>query len=48
MKQKGSIMNEWFWYAVGAAVLYGLHQVFTKRVFRTTLRRMFGFLVFVS
>jgi len=23
-------MNSWFWYAVGAAVLYGLHQVFTK------------------
>lgn len=23
-------MNEWFWYAVGAAILYGLHQVFTK------------------
>jgi len=23
-------MNEWFWYAIGAAVLYGLHQVFTK------------------
>jgi transporter family protein len=23
-------MNEWFWYAVGAAVLYGLHQIFTK------------------
>lgn len=23
-------MNAWFWYAVGAAVLYGLHQVFTK------------------
>ena len=21
---------EWFWYAVGAAILYGLHQVFTK------------------
>lgn len=21
---------EWFWYAVGAAVLYGLHQIFTK------------------
>lgn len=20
----------WFWYAVGAAVLYGLHQIFTK------------------
>ena len=23
-------MNNWFWYAVGAAVLYGLHQIFTK------------------
>jgi len=23
-------MNAWFWYAVGAAVLYGLHQIFTK------------------
>ena len=23
-------MAPWFWYAVGAAVLYGLHQVFTK------------------
>jgi transporter family protein len=23
-------MSGWFWYAVGAAVLYGLHQVFTK------------------
>ena len=23
-------MNSWFHYAVGAAVLYGLHQVFTK------------------
>lgn len=23
-------MREWFWYAVAAAVLYGLHQVFTK------------------
>jgi transporter family protein len=23
-------MNEWFWYALGAAVLYGLHQIFTK------------------
>jgi transporter family protein len=23
-------MREWFWYAIGAAVLYGLHQVFTK------------------
>lgn len=23
-------MADWFWYAIGAAVLYGLHQVFTK------------------
>lgn len=23
-------MTAWFWYAVGAAVLYGAHQVFTK------------------
>jgi bacterial/archaeal transporter family protein len=23
-------MNTWFWYAVGAALLYGLHQIFTK------------------
>jgi len=23
-------MNRWFWYAVGAAILYGAHQVFTK------------------
>jgi hypothetical protein len=30
MKPKDKNMNEWFWYAVGAAALYGLHQVFTK------------------
>src|SRR6185369_1985520 len=24
------VMSAWFWYAVWAAVLYGLHQVFTK------------------
>src|SRR5207247_8808764 len=29
--QRGSEMNApWFLYAVGAALLYGLHQVFTK------------------
>src|SRR6266705_7070323 len=27
---KGTLMPTWFWYAIGAAVLYGLHQVFTK------------------
>jgi uncharacterized membrane protein len=28
--KKGQGMSDWFWCAVGAAVLYGLHQVFTK------------------
>ena len=23
-------MSAWFWYAIGAAVLYGAHQIFTK------------------
>ncbi|HXF11204.1 MAG TPA: EamA family transporter [Desulfuromonadaceae bacterium] len=23
-------MNDWFWYAVVAAILYGAHQIFTK------------------
>lgn len=23
-------MTDWFWYAIGAAVLYGLHQIFTR------------------
>jgi transporter family protein len=23
-------MNNWFWYAVAAAILYGMHQIFTK------------------
>jgi transporter family protein len=27
---KGKPMQNWFWYAIGAAVLYGLHQIFTK------------------
>ncbi len=27
---KDKNMNSWFWYAVGAALLYGLHQIFTK------------------
>jgi transporter family protein len=25
-----SFLMTWFWYAIGAALLYGLHQVFTK------------------
>ncbi len=27
---KGKSMNAWFWYAIGAAILYGAHQIFTK------------------
>jgi transporter family protein len=27
---KGNSMSGWFLYAVGAAILYGLHQIFTK------------------
>ena len=27
---KDKTMSAWFWYAIGAAILYGLHQVFTK------------------
>jgi len=23
-------MSAWFWYAVGAAILYGMHQIFTR------------------
>ncbi len=30
MNTKGKAMSEWFWYAIGAAILYGLHQVFTR------------------
>jgi len=30
MKKGNHPMPEWFYYAVGAAVLYGLHQIFTK------------------
>src|SRR2546427_10600733 len=30
MKKANPMMNSWFFYAVSAAILYGLHQVFTK------------------
>src|SRR5215471_10536378 len=30
MNAKGKAMSEWFWYAIGAAILYGMHQVFTR------------------
>jgi transporter family protein len=30
ISKKEKNMTTWFWYAVGAAVLYGAHQIFTK------------------
>jgi uncharacterized membrane protein len=27
---KDQLLSAWLWYAIGAAVLYGLHQIFTK------------------
>jgi len=45
MKKKGQIMNDWFWYAVGAAVLYGLHQIFTKLASTTISDGLGGFVV---
>ena len=30
MTTKDKPMSDWFWYAIGAAILYGLHQVFTR------------------
>ena len=45
MNEKGHQMHEWFWYAVGAAVLYGLHQVFTKLASATMSDGWGGFVV---
>src|SRR5436853_4672116 len=30
MNSLGKNMSNWFWYAIAAAILYGLHQIFTK------------------
>ena len=38
-------MKNWFWYAVGAAVLYGLHQVFTKLASNRISDGLGGFVV---
>lgn len=38
-------MNNWFWYAVGAALLYGLHQVFTKLAANKISDGLGGFVV---
>lgn len=38
-------MAPWFWYAVGAAVLYGLHQIFTKLASTSISDGLGGFVV---
>lgn len=37
--------NDWFGYAIGAAVLYGLHQIFTKAASAGASDGMGGFVV---
>ena len=41
-------MSAWFWYAVGAAVLYGLHQIFTKLASEKISDGLGGFVVEAS
>lgn len=38
-------MSTWFWYAIGAAVLYGLHQIFTKMASANISDGLGGFVV---
>ena len=44
MKRKRN-MTAWFWYAVGAAVLYGAHQIFTKLAAEKISDGLGGFVV---
>src|ERR1044071_9835443 len=41
-------MKGWFWYAVGAAILYGLHQIFTKLAADRITDGLGGFVVEAS
>ena len=41
-------MKEWFGYAIGAAVLYGLHQVFTKLAADRIGNGLGGFIVEIT
>jgi transporter family protein len=38
-------MNAWLWYAVGAAVLYGMHQIFTRMASERISDGLGGFVV---
>lgn len=42
------IVSGWFGYAVGAALLYGLHQIFTKLASERISDGMGGFIVETS
>ena len=41
-------MTLWFWYAIGAAVLYGAHQIFTKLAADRISEGLGGFIVEAS
>ena len=45
MNRKCSEMATWFYYAIGAGVLYGLHQVFTKLAAERISDGLGGFVV---
>jgi transporter family protein len=42
---KNKSMNDWFWYAVVAAILYGAHQIFTKLAAERISDGLGGFVV---
>jgi transporter family protein len=42
---KGKAMSGWYFYAVGAAILYGLHQIFTKMASEHISDGLGGFVV---
>src|ERR1051325_3582337 len=47
MKGK-NLMKTWFWYAVGAAILYGAHQIYTKLAAERISDGLGGFVVEAS
>src|SRR4051794_25008586 len=47
-KQTSKTMNSWFWYAIGAASLYGMHQIFTRMASERISDGLGGFVVEAS
>jgi bacterial/archaeal transporter family protein len=43
--QRNKTMSAWFWFAVGAAVLYGMHQIFTRMAAERISDGIGGFVV---